>query len=91
MKDVVLIFRDPDAEALVGHPLLKRVFVTVHGKCLVMVHEHDELVPTETTDAYIQAFNAQQYFAAGFPHSLDQVLLENQTEYHQKINEWLKS
>lgn len=80
-----------DAEALAVHPLLKRASTTFHGKCLVMVHEHDDLVPKETTDAYARAFNAETYFATGFPHSLDQVPLENQAAYHQKINEWLKS
>jgi uncharacterized protein len=79
-----------DSEALANHSLLKHTSTTFDGKCLVIVHEHDELVPTETTDAYIQAFNAEQYFAAGFPHSLDQAPVEDQAEYHQKINEWLK-
>ena len=80
-----------DSEALANHPLLKRASTIFTGKCLVMVYEHDELIPKETTDAYIKAFNAETYFAVGFPHSLDQVVRENQTNYNQKIHEWLKS
>ena len=79
-----------DEEALSSHPLLVRA-AKFKGKTLVMVHEHDEVVPKQTTDAYIKAFDAEVYVAKGFPHGLSAVSDDKLAVYHQKISDWLKS
>lgn len=77
-----------DVEALSKHPLLGRAS-SFKGRTLVVVHENDEQVPKETTDAYINAFNADVYVAKGFPHSIYNQTREELTEYQNKISEWL--
>lgn len=57
-----------DTEAIAKHPLLARAS-RFPGKTLVVVHELDELVPKETTDAFIKTFGAETYVAKGFRHS----------------------
>lgn len=80
-----------DAEALAKHPLLARAS-KFEGKTLVVVHENDELVPRETTDAYIKAFNADSFIAKGFIHGVRQspVSSEQIASYQNRIAEWLK-
>ncbi len=79
-----------DAEALASHPLLTRAS-SFGGKTLVVVHENDELVPKETTDAYIKAFNADVHVAKGFPHSTGEIPREQIIEYQNAISQWLKT
>lgn len=79
-----------DTDALAKHPLLVRAS-SFKGKTLVIVHELDEQVPTETTDAYIAAFKAETYIAKGFPHSTGDVPQSQKLEYQDAINEWLLS
>lgn len=79
-----------DEETLSDHPLLERAS-NFKGKTLVMVHEKDDQVPAQTTDAYIKTFNADIYIAKGFPHSLSNVSEDQQAEYHREISRWLNS
>ncbi len=78
-----------DVEALARHPLLGRAS-SFKGRVLVVVHEKDEQVPKETTDAYINAFNAETYVAKGFPHSIFNQTREELDAYQNTISEWLK-
>lgn len=79
-------------ELVKDHPLLKRASQFT-GRTLVMVHEFDEFVPKETTDAYIQCFKADTYLAEGFKHSFVDQLHETEkiAAYQQKIADWLKA
>jgi len=83
------IFRK-DKEALAKHPLLARA-AAFKGRTLVVVHENDAEVPTETTDAYIKAFNANVYTAAGFEHSFSPPTPADGEAYKRAISEWLLS
>lgn len=77
-----------DVVALSKHPLLTRAS-SFKGRTLVVVHENDEQVPKQTTDAYIKAFNADVYVAEGFPHSIAAMSTEQITAYQTAISEWL--
>ncbi len=77
-----------DTDALSKHPLLARAS-EYNGKTLVVVHENDEQVPKETTDAYIHAFNADVYVAKGFAHSLYNQPAEKILAYQNAISDWL--
>ncbi len=79
-----------DTEALAKHPLLARASA-FSGKTLVVVHENDELVPRQTTDAYINAFGAESFIATGFSHGVRQSpVSEEQIEaYQDRIADWL--
>jgi predicted alpha/beta-fold hydrolase len=77
-----------DVGALAKHPLLARAS-NFKGKVLVVVHGDDELVPKETTDAYINAFKPDIYEAKGFPHNLGKVPREKIVEYQNRIIDWL--
>lgn len=81
-----------DAEALAGNPLLGRAG-NFTGRTLVVVHENDELVPRETTDAYIQAFHADSFIAEDFTHSIDplKVTKSEVWDYQIRIAEWLNA
>lgn len=79
-----------DSIALASHPLLARAS-SFEGDTLVVVHENDEVVPRETTDAYIGAFNADSIVAEGFAHSVDKNNPDEVTlnSYNAKIADWL--
>ena len=77
-----------DAEALAKHPLLARA-ARFKGKSLVIVHEHDQSVPTETTDAYIKTFGADVYLAKGFPHGFHEAPQELIPAYLDNVAGWL--
>lgn len=79
-----------DSEALAKHPLLGRASA-FKGKVLVVVHEKDEVVPSQTTDAFISAFNAEKYLAKGFSHAIDPAECDPAllTAYQAKISVWL--
>ena len=83
------VFRK-DVEALAKHPLLARAS-SFKGRTLVVVHENDELVPKETTDAFIKAFGAETYLAKGFTHDFDPVSKspEQIKEYQAAIGHFL--
>jgi hypothetical protein len=61
------------------------------GRVLVVVHENDEMIPRQTTDAFIQAFNADNYIAEGFSHTVDSVVQDpDQLQaYQDRIANWL--
>ncbi|MCA9324951.1 alpha/beta hydrolase [Candidatus Saccharibacteria bacterium] len=75
---------------LAKHPLLARAS-SFNGNTLVVVHEKDEIVPRETTDAYIHAFNADSMVAKGFAHSVDKNNPDQATltMYTDRISHWL--
>lgn len=71
------------SEAVREHPLLARAS-GFQGKTLVVVHEHDEIVPKQTTDAYINAFGADVYVAKGFTHVFKEI--NDQTKIDKYLN-----
>lgn len=79
-----------NSEALAKHPLLGRASA-FRGKVLVVVHENDELVPRQTTDAYIKAFDADSFMAEGFSHTIDAAVSDSVQlqAYQDKIAAWL--
>jgi uncharacterized protein len=78
-----------DVEALASHPLLARAS-KFEGKVLLIVHEKDEQIPKETTDAYANAFKPEVICVEGVTHSLDNVTQEQVDNYNQQIYDWLK-
>lgn len=80
-----------DKDALTGHPLLVRASKFA-GRTLVVIHEKDEIIPRETTDAYVKAFSADSFTAEGFTHTENQspATKEQIAEYYQQIINWLK-
>lgn len=83
------VFRK-DAEAMSHHPLLARAS-RFAGKTLVVVHEFDEMVPKETTDAFIKAFSPKVYVAEGFRHSFNDPAnpKDKVAAYHEAIASFL--
>lgn len=88
-RDATYTFRR-DVEALAKHPLLARA-ASFEGDVLLVVHENDERIPTETTDAYANAFKPNVIVAEGITHSLDVASQEQIDGYNQKIFDWLKN
>ncbi|MES2971175.1 MAG: alpha/beta hydrolase [Patescibacteria group bacterium] len=81
-----------DPKALAKHPLIRRASVFT-GKTLVVVHENDGIVPRQTTDAYINAFDADSIMAKGFAHTIDANNLNvgQLQEYQDHIANWLNN
>ena len=78
-----------DKAALAKHTLLLRAS-NFKGKTMVVIHELDEQVPHETTDAYIEAFHADTYVATGFPHTISNKQSRKDIVAYQKaIINWL--
>jgi len=79
-----------NAQALAEHPLLKRA-TSFKGRVLVVVHDEDEIVPSQTTDAYIKALNADTYVAKGFAHTIDKndISEAELQSYQDHIADWL--
>ena len=77
-----------DKEALAAHPLLARAS-KFEGKVLLVVHENDEQIPKETTDAYANAFKPEVILVKGVSHSLDNVTEQQVDDYNQRIFDWL--
>lgn len=80
-----------DKAALAKHPLLARASQTFKGKTLVVPHELDQEVPIETTDAYIDAFQADVYLAKGIPHSFRDSTSAQKAAYQKAISDWLNA
>ncbi len=80
-----------DTVALARHPLLENTTFT--GTSLVVVHENDEIVPRQTTSAYIHTFGSDTILAKGFTHTIDaNNLSEDQLQQYQAdIAKWLNS
>lgn len=77
-----------NAESLRNHPLLARAS-EFGGKVLLIIHENDEQIPKETTDAYANAFKPEVFIDKGISHSLDSATEEQLDIYNQKIFDWL--
>ncbi len=77
-----------DVEALAKHPLLACAS-QFEGKVLPVVHENDEQIPRETTDAYANAFKPEVVLVKGVTHSLDNVTEQQAADYNQTIFDWL--
>lgn len=83
-----------DIKALSSHPLFARVG-KFKGKVLVVVHGKDDIVPKQTTDAFIKAFNADTFTAINFKHSISDdegeypVAKQEMLDYQNKIANWL--
>lgn len=85
------VFRK-DAVAVAKHPLFFQQSVFT-GRTFLVVHERDEDVPTQTTDAYTKAFDATVYIARGFKHSMSDPDNPQSgfTEYYSVIAKWLRA
>src|SRR3990167_3116853 len=77
-----------DTEALAKHPLLARAS-KFRGKVLLVVHEKDEQIPKETTDAFANAFKPDVILVKGITHSLDDATPKQIDDYDQNIFDWL--
>lgn len=88
-RDATIALRR-DAEKLATHPLLARAS-EFGGNALLVVHEDDERIPAETTDAYAKAFKADVIVEHGFTHSLDDATPEQVTAYFEDIYGWITS
>jgi hypothetical protein len=86
-KESTMSFRK-DADKLASHPLVARTS-KFKGKVLLIVHEYDELIPHQTTDAYAKAFNADVILEKGITHSLDTATVEQVKLYFDDIYGWL--
>jgi pimeloyl-ACP methyl ester carboxylesterase len=73
-------------------PLLATKDSPFQGRVLVVVHENDEVVPRQTSDAYIEAFNADSFIAEGFNHAVSQSNISDAqlNSYHEQISNWLE-
>ena len=82
-------------DTLAKHPLLGRA-ASFEGRTLVVVHEDDETIPRETTDAYIHAFSADSFVAPSMTHSIDHAIAigvideSDLRTYEESIAKWLK-
>ncbi len=86
-REATQVFRR-DVEALAKHPLLVRAS-KFEGKVLLVVHEKDEQIPKETTDAYANAFQSEVILVKDVTHSLDNVTPQQIEDYNQIIFDWL--
>jgi hypothetical protein len=81
-----------DQIRLKSNPLLATEDSPFQGRTIVVVHENDETIPRQTSDAYIEAFNADSFIAKGFSHAVSQsdISAEQLNDYHEQISSWLK-
>ncbi len=79
-----------DAAAVAKHPLFAGAR-NFKGKTFVVVHQDDVTVPSETTDVYIQAFQADKYVAKGLDHFMTNYLdkPDKLAAYQKAIADWL--
>lgn len=79
-----------NSNELAKHPLLVGS-KHLNKNTLVVIHENDEIVPIQTTDAYITAFNADSYLAKNFSHSTTYSPVSEQqlSSYREFIASWL--
>ena len=80
-----------DSVLLKNNPLLRKENIQFSGKVLVVIHEHDEIIPRQTSDAYIEAYCADSLVAEGFSHAVSQsdISKEQIIDYYKKISDWL--
>ena len=81
-----------DRTSLAKHPFLISA-AAFKGQVLVVVHENDGVVPGATTDAYINAFQADSQIAVGCSHTIDKNIIGADlfTSYQDNIAGWLNS
>jgi predicted esterase YcpF (UPF0227 family) len=77
-----------DTVALETHPLLARASKFT-GRTLMIVHDQDEVVTTQTTDAYENAFHPE-IIHQPMPHSPEGVTATVWQAYYQNVIDWLK-
>jgi len=84
------VFRK-NTKAIMEHPLFAQPTMFT-GSTLLVVHERDEDVPTQTTDIYAKAFDAEVYIAKGFKHSTNNPKNPQSglAEYYDAITQWLR-
>lgn len=88
-KEATMSFRR-DEDKLSSHPLLARAS-KFKGKVLLVVHENDESIPIQTTNAYATAFNPNVILEKDISHSLDDATNEQVEKYFNDIYNWLKN
>lgn len=74
---------------LASHPLLKNAG-KFKGKTLLIVHERDERIPKEVTDAYANAFNCS-VANEDVPHSFGKATEEEIAHYNKTVFNWVAS
>jgi len=81
-----------DPDALKSNPLLVNANAQFMGPTLVVAHELDQIIPRTTSDAYVEAFNADTFVAEGFSHAVSESdITEQQIDaYHERIAQWLR-
>lgn len=77
-----------DESLLADHEMLQRL-KNFSGKSLVIVHECDEVVPAQTTDAYIAVLNADVFVAKDQPHSIRDATKDDIDAYQNAISNWI--
>lgn len=77
-----------NAEDLAKHPYLLQASKYT-GKALLVIHENDDQIPKETTDAYAKALKPTVTLAESLTHSLDDATEQQINEYNQQIFDWL--
>lgn len=79
-----------NTQELLKNPLLMDAS-SFRGRMLVVTHGMDEVVPSETTDAYIRAFGADSYVAEDFAHIVQENIVGKDlfNEYQSRIARWL--
>ncbi len=89
-REMIQSYRTKPVE-LKNDPLLEMKDSPFRGQTLVVIHENDEIIPRQTSEAYIQAFNADRYIAEGFIHAVSQsdIADEQLNDYHEKIANWI--
>ena len=77
-----------DSEVLAAHPLFvnPRIF---DGSALVVAHELDTVVPTQTTNAYAAGLDAKLVTVKSIPHSVREASHEDRAKYQKVIADWL--
>lgn len=80
-----------DIAALKSHPIFETNAKQFKGRTFVVVHSDDELIPTEVTDVYAEAFSADEYVAEGFKHAVSHSspTEAQMTAYQDAITSWL--
>lgn len=86
-----LIFKyRTDIDELRKNPLFENASKLVK-RTLVVVHEHDEVIPRQTSDVYAEEFKADSFIAEGFSHAVSQsnISQDQLIDYQRRIVSWL--
>ncbi len=90
--DIEIAAYRSNTSELERHPLITGAS-GFKGDTFVVVHEKDEVVPKETTDAYTKAFGADSFIAKDFWHRIDPKILGTKpfVDYQDSIANWLNN